>query len=570
MSVGHAQRRDLSGHSNVSLIFQLLLILLMKRHTPTLYTHPEQEVDVDDDTLWASSRSLAFSQSPSLMSVNSKSRPKVRQRSTGSSHSSTSTLPSSSTIPPRSNYPNVYTQFVRRYRSAPETDDPRNDPDSHFYQRGFGQLLDAPDSDDEDRGLFSGVNGESDRLSSLVLDSDPIEPQTLEDRERLEWQTMLASVLAGDVLKAENTRIAVALKSSSEEENNFRNDLWLGIRAKVHGRTVEEERQKLEERRLRTVDAVIKEIMAFCVEDPPEGCLDPPATYALHQVSAVLRRLEIAHSLYISLRNFHLDNPGANDPEFQSRCETLTTWYTVITYLRSTTALMGRWIGSETLDVLQPSSSSQTPNSGQTSDNDFVNGTNFVGRLLKEEGVQRQVEKGSMTVIHALVGTTRDAHVNLAPMFRKMNLPFFERELVPLVSFLTNVAQEVLRVRLDYAQKLRNPDVLIIDQMVEDLKVKIGFACTLKRQYEAFLVPDPGGNWKLPPCISEDYDAVILEALTFFFKLIHWKLKSGAKGIYFKETDVIEAQWATFSDVSLTIPGGASLVAEQLWSDSFN
>ena len=33
----------------------------------------------------------------------------------------------------------------------------------------------------------------------------------------------------------------------------------------------------------------------------------------------------------------------------------------------------------------------------------------------------------------------------------------------------------------------------------------------------------------------------------------------------FKETDVIEAQWATFNDVSLTIPGGASLVAEQLW-----
>ena len=78
-------------------------------------------------------------------------------------------------------------------------------------------------------------------------------------------------------------------------------------------------------------------------------------------------------------------------------------------------------------------------------------------------------------------------------------------------------------------------------------------------------MPDPGGNWRLPPCISEDYDTVILEALTFFFKLIHWKLKSQTKGVYFKETDVIEAQWATFSDVSLSISGGASLVAEQLW-----
>lgn len=530
----------------------------MKRHTPTLFTHPEQDVDVDvdEDGPWPPSRSHSFAQSPSMMSLNS--RPKPRQRNTGPSTSSLN-----STLSPRPQYPNVYNQFVRRYRSAPDTDDPRNDPDSHFYQRGYGQP-DGGDSDDEDRGLLAGLNGDSDRLSALVLDSEPIEPQTLEDRERLEWQTMLASVLAGDVLKAENTRIAVALKSSQEEENNLRNNLWLGIRAKFHGRSVEEERQKLEERRLRTVDAIIKEIMAFRVEDPPEGCLDPPATYALEQVSAVLHKLEVAQSLYSSLRNFFLDNPGANDADFHARCDTLTTWYTVITYLRSTTALMGKWIGSETLDVLQPTSSLQRPSAGRPNV-DPENGTTFVERLLKEEGIQRQVEKGSMTVIHALVGTTRDAHVNLAPMFKEMNLPTFEKELVPLVSFLTNVAQEVLRVRLDYAQKLKSPDVLIIDQLVEDLKVKIGFACTLKRQYEAFLVPDPGGNWKLPPCISEDYDAVILEALTFFFKLINWKLKSGAKGIQSKETDIIEAQWATFSDVSLTIPGGATLVAEQLW-----
>jgi mitogen-activated protein kinase kinase kinase len=101
--------------------------------------------------------------------------------------------------------------------------------------------------------------------------------------------------------------------------------------------------------------------------------------------------------------------------------------------------------------------------------------------------------------------------------------------------------------------------------MSEDLKLSIGLACTLKRQYETILAPDPGGNWNLPQCINEDYDSTILEALISFFKLIHWKLKSGAKGIYFKETDVLEAQWATFNDVSLTAAGGSCLVAEQLW-----
>ncbi|OBZ79147.1 MAP kinase kinase kinase wis4 [Grifola frondosa] len=541
----------------------------MKRHTPTLYTHQENDADDEDDGTWQS-RAHQYSPSPS----GSKARAKARQRNAFPPIANTSNVPSALTsssypAPPRTDYTNIYNQFVRRYRSGASgvDDDPRNDPDNHYYQRGLGQLIETVDSDDEDtRGLPLNASDEADRLSSIssiMLDAESIEPETLQDQERLGWQTMLASVLSGEVLNQENSRIASALNSSTEEENNPRAGIWLAIRAKLHGRSVDDERCRVEERRLRTVDAVIKEVMAFRVKNPPSDSDESLATHALQQVHALLRRLDIAHSLYPSMRALHMDYPAATDVEFQSRCDTLNTWSTLITSLRQLLGLLRRWTGSETMDVTQPTSNPSTPLAGNGAPEN-ASGTTFVERLLKEESIQRQFEKGSMTTIHALVGTTRDAHVNLAPMFKKMNLPSFEQELVPLVSFLTNLAQAVLRVRLAYAQKLKNPDVLIIDQMTDDLKVKIGFACTLKRQYEAFLIPDPGGNWKLPPCISEDYDAVILEALTFFFKLIHWKLKSGAKGTYFKETDVIEAQWATFSDVSLTIPGGASLVAEQL------
>ncbi|KAI0651546.1 kinase [Trametes meyenii] len=533
------------------------------RHQPTLFPHPENDADDENDEPWPLRSQHSGSGS---LKARSKSGRQRNAFSSGSSNPSAPPISFATTPPPtlHSKYSNIYNQFVRRYRTGHTIDDdPRNDPESHYYQHNYSQLIDVGDSDDEDIRVPSHMSEPHDRISTLMLDAEPIEPQTMEDRERLEWQTMLASVLAGDVLKAENTRIAVALNSSSEEENNPRAGIWLGIRARFHGRTVEEERRKLEERRLRTVDSVIKEILNFRVQDPPPGSTEHRETYALQQVNAVLRRLEIAHSLYPSLRAFYLDYPTATDVEFQSRCDTLNTWSTVLSSLRQLLGTLRKWTGSENMDVTQPTSHPSTPGA-PNAEGANANGTTFVERLLKEEGVQRQFEKGSMTTIHALVGTTRDAHVNLAPMFRKMNLPSFEQELVPLVSFLTNLAQAVLRVRLAYAQKLKNPDVLIIDQMTDDLKVKIGFACTLKRQYEAFLVPDPGGNWKLPPCISADYDSTILEALTFFFKLIHWKLKSGTKGIYFKETDVIEAQWATFSDVSLTIPGGASLVAEQL------
>nr|QDK64591.1 putative Ssk2 [Ganoderma lucidum] len=541
-----------------------------KRHQPTLFTHPERDADDEDSESWqtTSTRSHTYA-TAGVHSGSLKARTKARQRAAfnpnaPSINSASAAAAAGLPTPLRGDYTNIYNQFVRRYRTGHNTDDdPRNDPETHYYQRGFGILLDGADSEDEDVRGGVGTVEPHDRMSSHVLDEDALEPQTLEDQERLEWQTMLASVLAGDVLKAESTRIAVALNSSSEEENNPRAGIWLGIRAHFHGRTVEEERSKLEERRLRTVEPVIQEILNFRVQDTPAGASHNRETCALQQVNAVLRRLEIAHSLYPSLRAFYLDCPTATDVEFQSRCDTLNTWSTVLTSLRQLLGTLRKWTGSENMDVDEPTSHPVSPHPphGEAASSSR---TRFVERLLKEEGVQRQFEKGSMTTIHALVGTTRDAHVNLAPMFKKMNLPSFEQELVPLVTFLTDLAQAVLRVRLAYAQKLKNPDVLIIDQMTDDLKVKIGFACTLKRQYEAFLVPDPGGNWKLPPCISADYDSTILEALTFFFKLIHWKLKSGTKGIHFKETDVIEAQWATFSDVSLTIPGGATLVAEQL------
>jgi len=556
---------------------------MMRRHTPTLYPHPEQDAisnndddDDDDDihSIWDTAEQRPYPTPPQIPSSSSSNRTSHSTKSRSSSTIYPKTLP-----PSGSKYPDIYSQFVRRYRSTErgennESDDPRSDPDSHYFQRGLGQLIDAGDnSDEEDIGRISNSSGDGaiDRVSGLILEAEPMQPASQQERERLEWQSMLASVLSGDVLKSEKTRIAVALDSLGDEQNNFHQNIWLGVRAKFHGRSVEEERMKLEERRVRTVDAVIDEIMNFRATRNEEDNGKDMTTSALQQVTAILQRLEVVQSLYPNLKAFYLDKPVAAEGPFQARCDTLNTWSTVLVSLKHHFDLLRRWTGSDTLDVNQPNTSHEVPiathgasKPGSRKTSELADGTSFVERLLKEESMQRTFEKGFLVTVHSFLGSVRDAQVNLSPLFREMNLPTFENQLVPLISFPTKLAQAGLRLRLDYVQKLKDPDVLIIDQMTEDLKLSIGLACTLKRQYEAFLVPDPGGNWNLPQCISEDYDLTILEALTNLFKLIHWKLKSGAKGIYFKETDVLEAQWATFNDVSLTA-GGSSLVAEQLW-----
>lgn len=543
----------------------------MTRHVQTLFPLPEQhsneqDEDEEDEASWGPSVGAPRPYTTPIQHIPNLSRTSHSTRTSFNPSHVSQAMPVSQ----------LYSQFVRRYRSTNEPivpDDPRNDPDSHYFQRGLGQLNDVGDnSDEEDTALASLVGGPNeaiDRLSLLMMEGDPVEPASLQEKQRLEWLALLASVLSGDVLKSEKTRIAVALNSLGDEQTNTHLNFWLAIRAKFHGRSMEEEKKKLEERRLRTVDGVINEVLNFEVKIQPGETRDQ-LTLALEQTNIVLRRLDVVQSLYPTLKAFYLDKPIALSSQFQERCDALNTWCTILTSLKHHFALLRRWTGSETLDVNQPFTSNEAPimtglSTRSGTSLELADGTSFVERLLKEESMQITFEKGFLVTVHAFLGAARDAQVNLSSLFQEMNLPTFEQELVPLISFPTRLAQAGLRLRLDYVKKLKDPEILIIDQMTEHLKLSIGLACTLKRQCEAILAPDPGGNWKLPQCISEDYDATILAALADFFKLLHWQFKSGAKSIVFKETDVLEAQWATFNDVSATTRGGSALVAEQLW-----
>ncbi|KAF9262528.1 kinase [Marasmius fiardii PR-910] len=510
---------------------------MIPRHTPTLYSHPKQDVYDGESQDW---------------------RHRHKSHTPGSTVGASTTFsqqPSSSI----SIHPDVYSQFIKRYRSSgsDEWEDFRSDPDTHYFRRGLGQLADGGESDDEDpsKQPHSGP----DALD--FLESESTEAASEEEKNRLNWQMYFASVLRGDVLRSEKTRIADALESSTDDSNN-RLNFWLGIRAKVHGCSVEEEKQVLEEKRVRHVDRVVEEILQFRVED------GVGTTVALNSVTGILRRLDNVLSLYPTLRAFYLDRPTLNENVFQARLDALNTWSNVLASLRRHIEVLRRWTGSQTLDVTQPSTSEEIfiGNNGFTGSMGRSNtdGPSFVERIMKEESMQRMFEKGSLLITHTLVATARDAQVNLASFFVEMNLPTFDAELVPLISFSPNLAQACLRLRLNYVHKLKDPELLIVDQSIDDLKLNIGLVCTIKRQYESFLAPDPDSKWNLPRCISDDYDSTILNAVVTFFRLIHWKLKSGARGSYFKETEILEAQMANLSDVSLTIAGGSRLIAEQL------
>src|SRR6266540_1629539 len=174
------------------------------------HVHDDDDDDEEEHS-WGGVGPLSFSRPSPITSVRTNRTPTTTTRPRPLPPS-----PHAQNTPGASQYSRLYSQFVSRYRSArleEVYDDPRNDPDSHFFERGLGQLNDAGDtSEEEDLGAPPPI-AEMDPNAVALPDAEPVQPVTQQERERLEWQALLASVLSGDVLKSEKTRIAVALNS---------------------------------------------------------------------------------------------------------------------------------------------------------------------------------------------------------------------------------------------------------------------------------------------------------------------------------------------------------------------
>lgn len=206
---------------------------------------------------------------------------------------------------------------------------------------------------------------------------------------------MLSSVLSGEVLRSEKTRIGGERPSSELLRNELGRNLWWGIRAKLRGRTSDEERTRVFQRRDRTVDLILEEVNAFKVVDTPTvtpaatlasaasasattptpaghnplsspiaaaielanssgaTLTAPPAARpsAFDQVRAILAKLAHAESLYPNRRAFRADKALYDSAEFQTRVDALVSWSNVVLSLRTQIGILQKWTGSEDLDV---------------------------------------------------------------------------------------------------------------------------------------------------------------------------------------------------------------------------
>ncbi|KAJ9074588.1 Suppressor of Sensor Kinase (SLN1) [Entomophthora muscae] len=360
------------------------------------------------------------------------------------------------------------------------------------------------------------------------------------NRERIEWQGMLASVLTGEVIESEKNRIYKTIHAHRQETDHYQR--WIGIRAALSNRGLEEEKAALEKDRLH-VDGIIEEVMSFYY--------DSSKSSAIEQVSELLHKVDWIESLYPSRKVMTREKPTYGTEEFNYVLDALISWSTVTHSLQTQLTILKNWTGSDSLMIAS---------AGKIG----TRSASFIERILKENSLQRTFEKRTLSTLKSLLLKIKQDTIDNSTAYCKVNLSRHVSELEQLVAFPTNLVGECLKLRLEYASRILKPTPVVVDQLQDDFRQSLSLACRIKEEYE--VITRPASGWEVSSCINQDFDAVLFSSLQFYFKLLNWRVKFHNKGANVKEVEVLESEWAFLSNLTHTIERSEQEVAEQFCS----
>ncbi|KAL6717976.1 Suppressor of Sensor Kinase (SLN1) [Lecanora helva] len=419
----------------------------------------------------------------------------------------------------------------------------------------------STDSENDEESPSSDVHldadGNYDQDTQLFFNTDDLLPsseelQVPENRERLEWHSMLASVLKGDVVKQEKQRLIGTTEQKGEKA--LSNELWLGVRARVCGRSVPAQRRIIEEGRAGIVP-IVENIIAFQVKGETE--VGKPAT---KQVLDVVEKIEQCESLFPTRQALGQAIERAGSEAFIESSEAVLSWHNTTELINTELAVLRGWVGNDELDFAK----AKTPSPGGAG---LTDDSTFLERLHKDDSLTslQGDENGKHSMLLPVAEVIRKAKTTLiknATQFAKRHLPPYIEELLTLINFPSRLIQEIIRMRLKYVTKMKDPALLspmMQTSMISQFQILLKMAVRIKQDYTIISQPEPG--WELPPCIDDNFDLVVLDALKFYFKMLNAKLVGNRNT--FKEAEILEQEWDFSNEIGRFLEGGDVEVAEQ-------
>lgn len=442
--------------------------------------------------------------------------------------------------------------------------------------KALGQQIGSELLDKELKSL-SEYSLDSNLLLDLLNQNDEIQLKNTNDNqtisERLEWQTMLQTVMTGDVVKGEKTKLIKPLTELEGGENllrvGYKEDFWLGLRAKLYGRT-EEEQKKLVLYHRGLVDEKFDEILNFKLEFTPEQ-LDmsykDKVKFASVKVNHLLDIYEKCKELWRTEKEMETDKPQCATPEFINRINCLNAWTSVTDAIERESDVLKKWVGNDDLDILRPSLSSAnthdstTEGSGERNSQRghiFKDDRPFVERIMKEKDIENLFNKKLFNTFSHLTIKAKNAYLEYHQIFKELGLPSYLDNLFVLTNFSSKLMKEIIRTRLAYAEKLKNPTMMMIDQILEDLKMYLRLAIEIKISMLEYCAPVEG--WvSFPDYQDTEFDNTIIDCVTHYMDLLNRKLLFSPKGHKsfrtFKEPEELESEWTLLRNLGFYING---------------
>ena len=428
----------------------------------------------------------------------------------------------------------------------------RADPQAWYKRFDEAQNMSTPlDSDWEEPSPSSEVPFEDDLDTQLFI-TDNNQPtidelQNPKNQERLEWHSMLTSVLKGDVVKQEKQRLLGLTDNKRSAAQN--SAIWLGVRARTCGRSIAFQRKLIEDKRA-GLGPVIEDIINFEIKGENE-IGKPPSK----QVEDVVRQIEELEMLYSTQKELETANPRVASEEFCSCRDAVFSWHNTTALINTELGILQKWVGNDELDFVKHREKQEF--------GDLADESSFLDRVMKEDGLNTlQGNHNMLNGIDAVIQKAKSTLIENADSFAKRHLPPYIEELLTLINFPSRLIQEIIRVRLSYAKKMKDPtqqSSILIDQMISQFQLLMNVAVDIKQRYLDISRPEPG--WELPPCIDESFDSVVLDAMKYYFRLLNWKLNANKNT--FKEAEILEQDWEFSIEIGRSLEGGDIEVAEQ-------
>ncbi|KAF1356113.1 SSK2 MAP kinase [Delphinella strobiligena] len=444
-------------------------------------------------------------------------------------------------------------------------------PDGEFFGDAGAPSLDYSEESEDDESPSTNEyieNDPYDQETLLWYGNEDMQPsieelRIPENRERLEWHSMLANVLTGDVVKQEKKRLIGG--TEQQGDNTLWTEVWVGIRAKVCGRSIAAQRRMIDDGRSK-IKKFVEDIIAFEIKGEVEVGKPP-----LDQVRDVVKKIEKIEGLYPTRQAFEAANPrGASQP-YKDSCDAVISWHNTTELINTELSILQSWVGNNELDFTKPRTRSSSEQNSA-----IIDDSTFIDRILKEDGLKSLFDEekskkengkpnGLFHVINTVIDKAKATLIANAEAFADRHLPPYIEELLTLINFPSRLVQEIIKVRLGYAKRMKDlaqQGVMMAEQMILQFQILLKLAVRVKEAY--LLAAQPEAGWDLPPCIDEAFDRIVLDAVRFYFKMLNWKLSSNKNT--FKEAEILEQEWGFCNELGRHLEGGDIEVAEQFSS----